>query len=73
MTSVAESIASPGQLGSVLDAGVQQISRNQTVRFQRYTKSTVPTDGFVFWVAAGPILTVSGSHPLRDGSQTGRD
>jgi len=46
---------------SVLDAGLEQIDRSEQVVFTQYIKSTIPTDGYVFWVATGNSITVNGS------------
>ncbi|WP_254661844.1 hypothetical protein [Burkholderia sp. CCA53] len=49
-----EAAAAPGDLAAALEAGVEQLSRNQSVTFQQYTKSTLPTDGYVFWWRPAP-------------------
>ncbi|MDN7744722.1 hypothetical protein QZM78_11760 [Burkholderia multivorans] len=65
-----EAAAAPGDLAAALEAGVEQLSRNQSVTFQQYTKSTLPTDGYVFWVATGTAQQFSGSlHILTDRRQ----
>lgn len=65
-----EAAAAPGDLAAALEAGVEQLSRNQSVTFQQYTKSTLPTDGYVFWVASGAAQQFSGSlHILTDRRQ----
>lgn len=70
MSLVTEAAASPGSLAGPLAAGIASISQNQTITFQQYTKSTLPTDGYVFWVASGTTQTVSGSvHFLIDRHQ----
>ena len=38
------------ELSGDLAAGVQAISYNQEVQFQRYTRTVLPLDGYVFWV-----------------------
>ncbi|NDU92420.1 MAG: hypothetical protein G3I10_07400, partial [Ferrovum sp.] len=58
---VNEAAAAPGQLQAALAAGLASISSNQTVSFQQYTKSTLPTDGYVFWVATGTTQQFTGS------------
>jgi hypothetical protein len=46
---------------AALDAGLDVLDRNEVVTFTQYTKSTLPTDGYVFWVATGTTITVNGS------------
>jgi hypothetical protein len=70
MSLISEAAGAPSQLAASLAAGVAQISNNQSVTFQQFTKSTLPTDGFVFWVANGPSQLFSGSlHVLTDRKQ----
>lgn len=70
MSIISEAGVAPTQLAATLAAGVDQISNNQTVTFQQYTKSTVPTDGYVFWVATGTEYAFSGSlHVLSERRQ----
>jgi hypothetical protein len=61
MPSIAESLNSQSQLADGLAAGVNTLSLNQTVQFTQYTKSTLPTDGFVFYVNTGVVVLVQGS------------
>lgn len=70
MSLISEAGAAPGQLAATLAAGVDQISNNQVVTFQQYSKSTIPTDGYVFWVASGPSQQFKGSlHVLSERRQ----
>jgi hypothetical protein len=70
MTLISEAAAAPSQLAAALAAGVDDISSNQTVTFQQYTKSTIPTDGYVFWVATGVAQQFKGSlHVLSERKQ----
>jgi hypothetical protein len=70
MSLISEAAGAPGQLAAALAAGVAEISNNQTVSFQQYTKSTLPTDGYVFWVATGYGANFTGSlHVLTDRKQ----
>jgi hypothetical protein len=70
MSIISEAGAAPSQLQAVLDAGVDQISNDQTVTFQQYTKSTIPTDGYVFWIATGYSVQFAGSlHVLSERRQ----
>jgi hypothetical protein len=52
MPSVEESLTQNTALKSTLDAGVEQISLNQTITFTLYKRVVLPLDGFVFWVRA---------------------
>lgn len=61
MPSISETTGLQGQLDAALRAGIDSLSRQQTVVFTQYTKSVIPTDGFVFWVATGTTLTAKGS------------
>ncbi|MHB8372264.1 MAG: hypothetical protein ACYDBI_06095 [Thermoplasmataceae archaeon] len=49
------------QFSALLKAGLQQLSRNQAVSFQKYTKTILPADGYVFWVASGSSVSFTGS------------
>ncbi|SDH09459.1 hypothetical protein SAMN05216466_10778 [Paraburkholderia phenazinium] len=65
-----EASAAPSQLEAALDSGLEQISSNQTVTFQQYTKYTFSEDGYVFWVATGYAIPFAGSlHILSDRQQ----
>lgn len=61
MPTTAEVFGQQSQLESALRAGLDSVSRNQVVTFTEYTKSTIPTDGYVFWVSTGSTLKVRGS------------
>lgn len=61
MPSIAESVGSQSQLANGLAAGINTLSLNQSVQFTQYTKSSLPTDGFVFYVNTGVVTTVQGS------------
>lgn len=70
MSIISEAGSAPGQLATALAAGVDDISSDQVVSFQRYTKSTIPTDGYVFWVATGTAQNFKGSlHILSERKQ----
>jgi len=70
MSIVSEAGAAPTQLQAALESGLEQISSNQTVTFQQYTKYTFCEDGFVFWVATGYSVPFAGSlHILADRRQ----
>lgn len=61
MSTANESASAPGNLASALDAGIESIGQQQTVTFTQYTKSIVPADGYVFWVATGTTVVAKGS------------
>jgi hypothetical protein len=70
MSIVNEAASAPSQLATALAAGVDDISSNQTVTFQQYTKYTFSEDGYVFWVAAGNAQQFAGSlHVLSERKQ----
>ncbi|HEX7911787.1 MAG TPA: hypothetical protein VF534_27350 [Paraburkholderia sp.] len=70
MSLISEAAGAPSQLAAALAAGVETISNNQAVSFQQYTKSTLPIDGFVFWVGTGYSVNFTGSlHVLTDRKQ----
>ena len=46
---------------AVLDAGIEQLSLEQTVVFTLFSKVALSADGSVFWVATPQTLTVKGS------------
>ena len=65
-----EASQAPAQLQAALDAGVNTLSSNQTITFTQYTKSVMPTDGYVFWVANGTTADFTGSlHFITDRHQ----
>lgn len=61
MPSIAESLNSQSQLQETLAAGVNTLSQDQQITFTQYSKSTLPTDGYVFFVNTGVTTTVQGS------------
>lgn len=61
MPTAAEAAGQQSALDAAFRSGLASIDRNQTVVFQQYTKSVIPTDGFVFWVASGGAFEVNGS------------
>ena len=49
-------------MSAALGAGIKTLSRDETVVFTSYTKTTLTKDGFVFWLnAEAPTMTVQGS------------
>jgi hypothetical protein len=70
MSIINEAGSAPTQLQAALDSGLEQISSNQTVTFQQYTKYTFSQDGYVFWIATGSALSFAGSlHVLSERRQ----
>lgn len=70
MSIATEASGAPTNLAASLEAGVRTLSLNQTIEFRQYTKSTMPTDGFVFWVATGLTESFEGSlHYITDRHQ----
>lgn len=61
MPSIAESFDSQSQLADGLAAGVNTLSNQQEITFTRYSRSVLPTDGYVFWVNTGVTQSVQGS------------
>ena len=57
----AEAAAAPMSLQAALDAGLNSLSNTQKVTFTTYNKSTMPIDGFVFWVASATSAQYTGS------------
>jgi hypothetical protein len=47
------------QMEAVLDLGVDTLSANQTITFQKYIRIVLPLDGFVFWVNATLLSTAA--------------
>ena len=64
MPLVDEAISAPTPLGSTLGAGVDNISSYQTITFTLYNRVVLPLDGYVFWVQASPVQTVTASGSL---------
>ena len=48
-------------LQSALASGLNTLSSNQAIWFTQYFKSTIPVDGYVFWVASGVPVQYTGS------------
>lgn len=71
MPSIEEAVASPTALGSDLQAGVEQLSLNQTVTFTRYVRVVLPLDGFVFWVKAETLSPNALYNAFRMGGSIG--
>ena len=48
------------QMNATLASGLSVLSAKETLNFVKYTKTILPIDGFVFWLA-GPSIEVEGS------------
>ncbi len=48
-------------LQSALASGLNTLSRNQAIFFTQYSKSTIPVDGYVFWVVSSAPVQYTGS------------
>ncbi|MGH7716804.1 MAG: hypothetical protein ACREML_12500 [Vulcanimicrobiaceae bacterium] len=59
--SATEAMDAQRPIQAALDQGLDQLSVNQEVQFQRYAKVVLQQDGYVFWVATGQMMTVKGS------------
>lgn len=59
--SAAEGIGASSTMAAELAEGIEVLSLNQMVTFQKYNKFVLPADGFVFWFASGASITVQGS------------
>lgn len=55
MSGVAEALSGNTQIGSVLRAGLDQLSGAQTITFTKYVRVVLPLDGYVFWVNAALV------------------
>ncbi len=71
MSIASEGSGAPGPLASALDAGIDTLG--QTITFTQYTKSIVPADGYIFWVATGTTVTAKGSLHYASNRQQGED
>lgn len=58
---VNEAAAASGPLQSLLDLGLDGLSKNQEIVFSLYKKFVFAQDGYVFWVNIGNPMTVKGS------------
>jgi hypothetical protein len=71
MPSAREASGTQSQIESALDAGINALSQKQKVVFQRYQRFPLASDGSVFWVATGALLTAIGSlHYATDRQQS---
>lgn len=61
MPTAAEGFEQQSQVQAALDAGVDLLSQQTEVQFQRYTKVALAPDAFVFWVATAETMIVKGS------------
>lgn len=61
MPTASEAAGNGGQLKSALVAGLNELSKNETVVFTQYTRVPLAPDSSVFWVASSTMLTAIGS------------
>ncbi len=61
MPSVTESLGQQGNLEAALRQGIDALSKSQQVAFQQYSRYVLPLDGYVFWIATGQTVNVTGS------------
>jgi hypothetical protein len=76
MPAVDEALGAPSNLASDLHAGIEAISANQLVTFEKYQRFVLPLDGYVFWVkvAGAPTRQAKGSlHIISDQQQTAEE
>ena len=57
MPTAAEAAGSQSQIEAALVAGLNAISAEEKVEFQRYQKWTLSIDGSVYWLATGERMT----------------
>jgi len=67
MSIASEASAAPRSMEAALNAGLDSLSRNETLVFTQYTKQVIAQDGYVFWVASSAQVSARGS--LHYGSQ----
>jgi len=48
-------------LQTALKTGIENLSRDQAITFTKYTRTVLPLDGYVFWVAGTDTITTKGS------------
>ncbi|MXV43464.1 hypothetical protein GS501_00010 [Saccharibacter sp. 17.LH.SD] len=61
MPSLSELAGSNTPLANALEAGLKDISYDQSVPFRKYKRVVLPLDGFIFWVACSAQQDVKGS------------
>lgn len=59
MTSLQEAAGSGSPLNAALDAGIESLSRRQQVTFDKYVRVVLPLDGYVFWVRANLVSSLT--------------
>lgn len=53
MTTAEQASAGPTTLESALKVGLDTLSYNQVIKFEKYRQVVLPLDGYVFWIKAG--------------------
>lgn len=61
MAIATEDANAQSEMQGVLGAGIGVLSRQQVVQFKQYTRTVLPLDGYVFWLATGKVINVKGS------------
>lgn len=61
MVSATEGAQATQGIGAALDFGLDVLSRDAEVTFQKYVKQILPIDGYVFWLATSVAYTKRGS------------
>jgi hypothetical protein len=61
MPTASEAAGGGAQLQAVLDSGLNELSKNETVTFSQYTRVALSPDSSVFWVKTATSLTALGS------------
>jgi len=61
MPTARESFGQQSALESTILSGIESLSENQTITFQRYSKVILEQDGYVFWVATSQYMKSKGS------------
>lgn len=54
--------APPSQIAALLGAGVETLDLQASVTFQRYTRTVLPLDGYVFWTPSGTLEVPGALH-----------
>ena len=49
------------ELSDAIDQAAEELSLDQEIEFQPYTRVVLPIDGYVFWKQSVPVITVKGS------------
>lgn len=58
--------AQPSQIAALLGAGIETLDLQQRVTFQRYSRTVLPLDGYVFWTPSGKIEVPGALHHMME-------